>query len=153
MTTFDKDDNVDKNHWYDVFYDRDKKQFVHPRDWGVYLSEISESLNLPWFIQSKIYWMGDYRAWLKEPIGVTSHYNEFKKVYIIKSLYDGEGFDADGCGDYDYVEEVYDQFDTLDDVLAHLKKNIRSEAGFKPKLSTVDEYCKQFGFEVYERLY
>ena len=57
------------------------------------------------------------------------------------------------------VQEIYfiliiiTEFYSLENMLQHLKKNIRYENEMKPKLDTVEEFCKEFGFEVYERLY
>jgi hypothetical protein len=154
MPKYDKDGNIEKWCWYDIFWDVEKKKFFPPRWWVKHLAEQSEDdWELPWFIQSKIYWLNDYLDWLKQPRGVTSTIEPIKKKYIIKSLYDSDYFDYDGAGDCYTVEEKYDVHDSLDDILKSLKKNIRYENSMKPKLDTVEEYCQEFGFEVYERLY
>ncbi len=153
MPIYNKEGEIDDWCWYDIFWDVEKKKLFPPRWWVRHLASQSEDWELPWFIQSKIYWFNDYLDWLKEPRGVTSHYDLPKKKYIMKSLYDTDYWDAFGGGDCHSVEEQYDEFDSLDDVLKSLKRNIRYENEMKPKLDTVEEYCQQFGFEVYERLY
>jgi len=153
MPIYNKEGEIDDWCWYDIFWDVEKKRFFPPRWWVRHLASQSEDWELPWFIQSKIYWFNDYLDWLKEPRGVTSHVDKFKKKYIMKSLYDTDYWDAFGGGDCHSVEEQYDEFDSLDNILKSLKRNIRYENEMKPKLDTVEEYCQQFGFEVYEKLY
>ena len=61
----------------------------------------------------------------------------FANQVILKSYVDEEGFDADGIGDYTFVDERYQSFNSLEEVLTYL--------------TTIKEYCDAFGFEIYER--
>ena len=54
------------------------------------------------------------------------------KKYILAREYDEEGFDYDGAGDYDDFGRY-----------RHKKK--------KPNFSSIEEYCKEFDFRLYER--
>ena len=100
MPVYDKDGNIDKWCWYDIFWDVENKKFFHPRWWVKHLADQSEEWELPWFIQSRIYWLDDYLEWRKTPRGVTSNYiKPYKKKYILRRSYDVEDFDADGAGD------------------------------------------------------
>ena len=74
MPVYDKDGNIDKWCWYDIFWDVENKKFFHPRWWVKHLADQSEEWELPWFIQSRIYWLDDYLEWRKTPRGVTSNY-------------------------------------------------------------------------------
>ena len=154
MPVYDKDGNIDKWCWYDIFWDVENKKFFHPRWWVKHLADQSEEWELPWYIQSRIYWLDDYLEWRKTPRGVTSTYiKPYKKKYILRRSYDVEDFDADGAGDIFYTDYNYREFHSLENMLQYMKKNIRYENEMKPKLDTVEEFCKEFGFEVYERLY
>ena len=153
MAIYNEDGEVERYTWKDIFYDEDKKHWVHPKDYWVYWCELAEYLDIPVFVLNLTCKMQDYIRWLKTPPGVTSSPRPIKLVYILKSYSDEEGFDYDGVGDYFYVQEHYMEFTTLEGVLKYLKKNIRCEGGFKPKLETVEDYCREFGFEVYERMY
>ena len=97
--------------------------------------------------------MMDYLRWLKTPPGVTSSPRRIEMRYILKSYSDVDDFDYNGVGDFIRVEENYMEFTTIDDLLKYLKKNVRYETGLKPKLETAEEFCREFGFEVYERMY
>ena len=108
---------------------------------------------LPWTIKSKVYFVNDYFMWRKEPRGVRSTIMEPQSSFIVKRHYDREGFDADGIGDYFYTTYEYEEYSSEQEILMDFKKNIRLEAGLPPKLKTVQEYCQEFGFEVYERKY
>ena len=101
----DKDGNIDKWCWYDIFWDDKKKKIDHPKRWFQNFYEISDEWDLPWFIMGKVYWLHDYLDWRKIPMGVLDKYAKpYKKKYILKTQYEEEGFDYDGVGDYVYTE-------------------------------------------------
>ena len=76
-----------------------------------------------------------------------------RSKYILKSYVDKEGFDADGIGDYTYVEETYQSFNTKEEILSYLQKNIwYDDRESKPNFSTIKEYFRAFDFELYERI-
>tara|TARA_E500000318_G_scaffold84592_2_gene80435 strand:- start:864 stop:1109 length:246 start_codon:yes stop_codon:yes gene_type:complete len=76
----------------------------------------------------------------------------FGKEFILKSYADKQGFDADGVGDYFYVEEIFESFDSMEELLSYLQKNIYYEGReSKPNFDTVKKYCDTFDFEIYER--
>lgn len=74
------------------------------------------------------------------------------KEYILMTWYDYKGFRETGEGDYYETREAYRHFDTQDDMLQSLKKNIRFEGGGKTPYKTVKEFCDAFDFIVYERI-
>jgi hypothetical protein len=77
---------------------------------------------------------------------------KFANQVILKSYVDEEGFDADGIGDYSYIAERYQSFNSLEEVLLYLKKNIYNDnRRTKPNFTTIKEYCDAFQFEIYER--
>lgn len=77
---------------------------------------------------------------------------KFANQVILKSYVDEEGFDADGIGDYSYIAERYQSFNSLEEVLLYLKKNIwHDDRRTKPNFTTIKEYCDAFQFEIYER--
>ena len=154
MPIYDKNKNIEHWCWYDVFWDDEKKKIDHPKRWFQNFYEISDEWDLPWFIMGKVYWLHDYLDWRKMPRGVSKKYiTPYKKKYILKTQYDEEGFDYDGIGDYIYTANNYREFHSLENMLESLKKNIRYENKMKPKLDTLEEFCQEFGFEVYERRY
>ena len=76
----------------------------------------------------------------------------FANQVVLKSYVDEEGFDADGIGDYMYVAERYESFNSLEEALEYLQKNIYYEGRkSKPNFATLKEYCDTFDFEIYER--
>jgi hypothetical protein len=51
-----------------------------------------------------------------------------------------------------YVDERYQSFNSLEEVLTYLQKNIYYEGRkSKPNFATLKEYCDTFDFEIYER--
>ena len=52
-----------------------------------------------------------------------------------------------------YTDYDYKEFHSMENMLRFLKNNITYENKMKPKLDTVEEFCQEFGFEVYERIY
>ena len=46
----------------------------------------------------------------------------FANQVILKSYVDEEGFDADGIGDYTYVDERYQSFNSLEETLQAVKQ-------------------------------
>ena len=121
--------------------------------WEMFADWVDISPWMPWVIKSKVYFVDDYLRWRKKPRGVCSTIVKPQSSFILKRYYDGEGFDPDGIGDYFYTTSEYDEYSSEQEVLMDLKKNIRLESGLPPKLKTVEEYCQEFGFEVYERKY
>tara|TARA_R100001163_G_C4930448_1_gene106619 strand:- start:78 stop:581 length:504 start_codon:yes stop_codon:yes gene_type:complete len=145
----------------EIFYgeiDGKKKLYLHPLalyerfiDWANDNDRFYNFTMFCWYVERWI-------KWLKEPRGVhpqaLKDYQETVRFgYVLKSYYDAEDFDADGVGDIYYVKENYEEFETLEDVLKYLKSNIKNEDGTPPKLDTVEEYCQEYAFELYERKY
>tara|TARA_B100001250_G_scaffold413784_1_gene449089 strand:- start:3566 stop:3829 length:264 start_codon:yes stop_codon:yes gene_type:complete len=78
--------------------------------------------------------------------------------YILATDYDEEGFDADGAGDYFYTATNYREHETKEEILTSLQKNIcyddygrYKHKKKKPNFSSIEEYCKEFGFRLYKR--
>ena len=157
MAIFTENGGIEEYTWKDIFIDPETNKWEPPTRWLPIAYELIEAGEMedrcPFWLTRLVQRIEEYKRWLKEPRGVTSDGYTYKPRYILKYWYDIEGFDYDGAGDYCYSEEGYDTYETEEAALAYLKKNIRCEGGFKPKLDTIEEYCKQFGFEFYERRY
>jgi len=153
MAIYNEDGEVERYTWKDIFYDDERKHWVHPKKYWLYWCELCDEIDAPMFLITPTYKMMDYLRWLKTPPGVTSSPRRIEMNYVLKSYSDVDDFDYNGVGDFIRVEEKYMEFTTIDNLLKYLKKNIRYETGFKPKLETVEDYCREFGFEVYERMY
>ena len=83
---------------------------------------------------------------------MTYSVTKMKQKYVLKSYVDEEEFDADGIGDYIRVVERYQSFNTKEEVLSYLQKNIwYDDRKTKPNFKTLKEYCDTFDFELYER--
>ena len=88
-----------------------------------------------------------------QPFGRYTIMTNTRSKYILKSYVDEEGFDADGIGDYIRVVERYQSFNTKEEILSYLQKNIwYDDRESKPNFSTIKEYCQTFDFELYERI-
>ena len=88
-----------------------------------------------------------------QPFGRYTIMTTTRSKYILKSYVDEEGFDADGIGDYIRVVERYQSFNTREEILSYLQKNIwYDDRESKPNFSTIKEYCQTFDFELYERI-
>ena len=88
-----------------------------------------------------------------QPFGRYTIMTKTRSKYILKSYVDEEGFDADGIGDYIRVVERYQSFNTREEILSYLQKNIwYDDRESKPNFSTIKEYCQTFDFELYERI-
>ena len=88
-----------------------------------------------------------------QPFGRYTIMTKTRSKYILKSYVDEEGFDADGIGDYFRVVERYQSFNTREEILSYLQKNIwYDDRESKPNFSTIKEYCQTFDFELYERI-
>ena len=88
-----------------------------------------------------------------QPFGRYTIMTKTRSKYILKSYVDEEGFDADGIGDYIRVVERYQSFNTKEEILSYLQKNIwYDDIESKPNFSTIKEYCQTFDFELYERI-
>ena len=59
-----------------------------------------------------------------QPFGRYTIMTKTRSKYILKSYVDEEGFDADGIGDYIRVVERYQSFNTKEEILSYLQKNI-----------------------------
>lgn len=154
MAIFNEAGEVQEYTWKDVVIHPETNKWEPPTRWLPIAYELIWTGELehrcPFWLTRLVQRIEEYKRWLKEPRGVTSSGYTYKSKYIIKYWYDVE--DAT-CIDYFYSEEDYDEYETEEAALAYLKKNIRCEGGFKPKLDTIEDYCKQFGFEFYERRY
>lgn len=157
MAVYNEDGEVQEYTVRDVFIDPYTKKWESPKRWLPLLLEFigDESLKgCPYKFTVWSWHINDYIKWLKRPRGVTSRNPyEVKEKYIWKYWSDVEGFDYDGIGDYCYSEDCYMEFETKEEVLAYWKKNIREEGGLKPKLDTIEEFCHEFDFQLYERRY
>ena len=72
--------------------------------------------------------------------------------YIIAMDYEYDDFDADGIGDIVRRDTQYILKGSWPSVLSYLKTNIYYQDGeTKPDFDTVEEYCNEFKFRVYER--
>ena len=88
-----------------------------------------------------------------QPFGRYTIMTKPRSKYVLKSYVDEEGFDADGIGDYIRVVERYQSFNSKEEVLSYLQKNIwYDDRESKPNFSTIKEYCQTFDFELYERI-
>ena len=88
-----------------------------------------------------------------QPFGRYTIMTKTRSKYILKSYVDEEGFDADGIGDYFRVVERYQSFNTKEEILSYLQKNIwYDDRESKPNFSTIKEYCQTYDFELYERI-
>ena len=88
-----------------------------------------------------------------QPFGRYTIMTRIRSKYILKSYVDKEGFDADGIGAYIRVVERYQSFNTREEILSYLQKNIwYDDRESKPNFSTIKEYCQTFDFELYERI-
>ena len=88
-----------------------------------------------------------------QPFGRYTIMTKTRSKYILKSYVDEEGFDADGIGDYIRIVERYQSFNTREEILTYLQKNIwYDDRESKPNFSTIKEYCQTFDFELYERI-
>ena len=154
MAIFNKDGELQEYTWKDVFINPETNKWEPPTRWLPIAYELVWSGEMedrcPLWLSRLVQYIREYERWLKKPRGVTSTGYTYKPRYVIKYWYDVEDpTRIDGF----YSEEGYDVYETEEAALAYLKKNIRCEGGFKPKLDTIEEYCKEFGFEFYERKY
>lgn len=154
MAIFNKDGELQEYTWKDVFINPETNKWEPPTRWLPIAYELVWSGEMedrcPLWLSGLVQYIREYERWLKKPRGVTSTGYTYKPRYVIKYWYDVEDpTRIDGF----YSEEGYDVYETEEAALAYLKKNIRCEGGFKPKLDTIEEYCKEFGFEFYERKY
>tara|TARA_R100000995_G_scaffold54277_1_gene26573 strand:+ start:278 stop:541 length:264 start_codon:yes stop_codon:yes gene_type:complete len=81
------------------------------------------------------------------------------KKYIVAKEYDEEGFDYDGAGDYIYTATNYVEHETKKEALEYLQKNIYYDEYSryihkkkKPNFNSIEKYCKEFDFRLYERI-
>ena len=154
MAILNKDGELQEYTWKDVFINPETNKWEPPTRWLPIAYELIWSGEMedrcPLWLSGLVQYIREYERWLKKPRGVTSTGYTYKPRYVIKYWYDVED---PTCIDGFYSEEGYDVYETEETALAYLKKNIHCEGGFKPKLDTIEEYCKQFGFEFYERRY
>jgi len=74
--------------------------------------------------------------------------------WVLRTEYDAEGFDADGAGDYMYTGVNWQEFETKDEILKYLQKNIYADGERSPaNFNTIAEYADTFEFKVYKRIY
>ena len=148
-----KDGELERYTFIDVFYNAETKRLESPLNWWQIWMEIMEDVDPPMGVYKFTWFIEDYRRWIRRPRGVTSNYNAPKKTYILHSVSEEEDFDYDGAGDCYHYEDNYEEFDTEEDALKYLKKNIYGEDRLPSKLDTVEEFCQQYGFKFYERKY
>lgn len=159
MAIRNEDGDVEMYTLRDIFIDPYTNKWESPKRWLPLLLEFMSHESLkgcPYKFTVWSWHISDYIRWLKLPRGVSPYLRDPYEVterYIWKYWSDREGFDYDGVGDYWYSEDCYMEFETKEEALAYWKKNIKVEGGFKPKLDTVEEFCHQFGWHLYERKY
>ena len=76
------------------------------------------------------------------------------ETLVLRRPYDAVGFDADGVGDYYYVDIDWTEFNSEADLLKYLQDNI--EDGRTGKLhgyKTIQKYVDDYGFKVFKRVY
>ena len=72
--------------------------------------------------------------------------------WVLRTLYDADGFDYDGGGDYTYTATDWKEFKTEDEVLKYLQEEIIDSFSDEPShLPTIGEYVDTYGFQVFKR--
>ena len=117
--------------------------------WEVICDWADEAEWLPWAIRGRIYYMDEWLTWRKQRSGVTSTPCDSGNKIALRV----EGDVDDGFDTYVRTEVTWHMFESEEELAMHLRKNIKYESGLPPKLHNVEEFCQQFGFEVYERKY
>lgn len=117
--------------------------------WEVICDWADEAEWLPWAIRGRIYYMDEWLTWRKQRSGVTSTPCDSGNRIALRV----EGDVDDGFDTYVRTEVTWHMFESEEELAMHLRKNIKYESGLPPKLHNVEEFCQQFGFEVYERKY
>lgn len=155
MAIYNEDGSIEKYTYIDIFIDEETKKVVPPNYWWFNWLELMDYIDPPYWVMKTTWKIHHYIEWIKKPRGLSknNHIQPFVKTYVLKMSYDKEGFDYDGIGDYTYTDYRYKIFDTEKKALKYLKKNILDCNRMPSKLDTVDEFCKEYGFEFYERKY
>jgi|TARA_Y100000114_G_C11511380_1_gene209167 hypothetical protein len=117
--------------------------------WGVICDWADEAEWLPWAIRGRIYHMDEWLTWRKQRSGVTSTPCDSGNKIALRV----EGDVDDGSDMYVRTEVTWHMFESEEELAMYLRKSIKYESGLPPKLRNVEEFCQQFGFEVYERKY
>ena len=76
------------------------------------------------------------------------------ETLVLRRQFDAAGFDADGVGDYYYVDTDWTEFNSEAELLKYLQDN--TEDGRTGKLhgyKTVQKYVDDYGFQVFKRIY
>ncbi len=107
---------------------------------------------LPWAIRGRIFYIYEWLTWRKQRSGVTSTPRDSGNRIALRM--EGDVDDGSGCHDmYVRTSVTWDMFESEEEVIMYLRKTINYESGLPPKLRNLEEYCQEFGFEVYERKY
>jgi len=76
------------------------------------------------------------------------------ETLVLRTQFDAMGFDADGAGDYYYVDTDWTEFNSEAELLKHLQDNIEDGlSGKLHKYKTIQKYVEDYGFQVFKRVY
>ena len=76
------------------------------------------------------------------------------ETLVLRRPYDAAGFDADGVGDYYYVDIDWTEFNSEADLLKYLQNNIEDgRTGKLNRYKTIQKYIDNYGFKVFKRVY
>mgnify|MGYP003647631581 FL=1 len=83
----------------------------------------------------------------------TDHRKVYQKTWVLRSTYDDHWFD-DVKGDCFEVAYDWREFDTEDEILKYLQRDIYEEGGSKPaNFKTIKEYVEAWDFQVFKRVH
>lgn len=120
--------------------------------WEVICDWADETEWLPWAIRGRIFYIDEWLTWRKQRSGVTSTPRDSGNRIALRM--EGDVDDDSGCHDmYVRTSVTWDMFESEEELIMYLRKSINYESGLPPKLRNLEEYCQEFGFEVYERKY
>jgi len=83
----------------------------------------------------------------------TDHRKVYQKTWVLRSTYDDHWFD-DVKGDCFEVAYDWREFDTEDEILKYLQRDIYGEGDSKPaNFKTIKEYVEAWDFQVFKRVH
>ena len=120
--------------------------------WEVICDWADETEWLPWAIRGRIFYIDEWLTWRKLRSGVTSTPRDSGNRIALRM--EGDVDYGSECHDmYVRTSVTWDMFESEEELIMYLRKSINYESGLPPKLRNLEEYCQEFGFEVYERKY